>query len=136
MNNIIPTTERTKNFALRIIKAYGFLKKQNDECRLIGKQLFRSATSIGANLRESISAQSLKDRISKLEISLKECRETQYWLELLIESELVPKQKFNLLLKESVEIGKILTSSTKTLKQKVNSYELRVISEGVSFRTS
>ncbi len=67
----------------------------------------------------SISAQSLKDRISKLEIALKECRETQYWLELLIESNLVSKEKFLPLLDEANIIGKILTSSTKTLKEKL-----------------
>ena len=87
--NYIPIDQRAKTFALNIIKAYGWLKKQNDECRIIGKQLFRSSTSVGANSRESISAQSLKDKISKLEIALKENRETQYWLELLIESNLV-----------------------------------------------
>ena len=116
--NYIPIDIRSKQFALRIIKSYSWLKKQNDECRLIGKQLFRSATSIGANTREAISAQSIKDRISKQEIALKEARETQYWLELLIESDLVNKAKFLPLLDEANQIGKILTSSTKTLKSK------------------
>ena len=48
MNNIIPITDRTKAFAIRIIKAYAWLKEQNEECRIIGKQLLRSATSVGA----------------------------------------------------------------------------------------
>ncbi|MBE9044405.1 four helix bundle protein [Pleurocapsales cyanobacterium LEGE 10410] len=98
--------------------AYGWLKKQNDECRIIGKQLFRSATSVGAMVREAQSAQSNKDFVNKLEIGLKECRETQYWLELLIESNLVSKDKFAPLLDEANQIGKILVSSTKKLKQK------------------
>jgi four helix bundle protein len=86
--------------------------------RTLGKQLLRSGTSIGANCREAVSAQSHRDYINKLEIALKECHETQYWLELLIESELVDSQKFELLLQESIEIGKILTTTTKNLKEK------------------
>ena len=117
--NYTPIDQRAKHFALKIITAYGWLKKQNDECRIIGKQIFRSATSVGANTRESISAQSLRDRISKQEIALKENRETQYWIELLIESKLVSKDKFTPLLNEAIEIGKILTASTKTLKKKL-----------------
>ena len=113
---IITITERTKNFSLRAIKAFGYLNKQNDECKIIGKQFLRSATSIGANVWESESGQSKRDKISKLEIALKECRETQYWLTILIESDLVPKVRFQPLLDESIEIGKILTSSVKTLK--------------------
>lgn len=130
---MISIPDRTKQFALRIIKAYGYLKKQNEECRLIGKQLFRSATSVGAMVREGISAQSLNDKINKMEIALKEARESQYWIELLIESELVPKERFQPLLNEAIReanspaklsecrrhsIGKILTASTKTLKSK------------------
>ena len=69
MSEIIPITERSKNFSLRVVKAFGWLKKQNEECRIIGKQLLRSATSVGANIWEAESGQSKKDRISKLEIS-------------------------------------------------------------------
>jgi four helix bundle protein len=118
MSNYIPITDRTKLFALKIIKAYAWLKKQNEECRIIGNQLFRSATSVGAMVREAQSAQSNKDFINKLEIGLKECRETQYWIELLIDSNLVSKEKFQPLLNEAIEIGKILVSSTKKLKEK------------------
>ena len=118
MSNYIAITDRTKQFSLKIIKAYGWLKNQNEECRIIGKQLFRSATSVGAMLREAQSAQSSKDFVNKLEIGLKEARETQYWLELLIESKLVSADKFQPLLNEANEIGKILVSSTKKLKQK------------------
>ena len=80
--------------------------------------MFRSATSIGANVSEAQSAQSNKDFVNKLEIALKETRETQYWLELLIESDLVSNGKFGLLLTEAKEIGKILVVSTKKLKGK------------------
>ena len=118
MSNYIAITDRTKQFALRIIKAYGWLKEQNEECKIIGKQLFRSSTSVGAMVREAQSAQSNRDFISKLEIGAKEIRESQYWIELLIESELVPKERFQPLLNEANEIGKILVASTKKLKQK------------------
>ena len=118
MSNYIPITDRTKDFALRIIKAYSFLKQQNDECKLIGKQLFRSGTSVGAMVREGVSAQSLKDKINKEEVALKEIRESQYWIELLIESKLVDQKRFQPLLDEANEIGKILTTMTKKLKEK------------------
>jgi len=80
--------------------------------------LLRSGTSIGANVRESRSAQSDKDFLSKLEIALKEARETQYWLEILIESGMVDTSKFSSLLQEANEIGKILVATTKKLKEK------------------
>jgi four helix bundle protein len=114
----ITITDRTKSFAIRIIKACSFLDEGSSVCRTLSKQLLRSGTSIGANVREAQSAQSEKDFINKLEIALKEARETQYWLEILIESELVGKQKFQLLLQEANEIGKILVASTKKLKDK------------------
>ncbi len=104
----ISISERTKNFAVRIIKACSFLEEQSGVCQTLSKQLLRSGTAIGANVREGQSAQSNKDFLSKLEIALKEVRETQYWLEILIESELVEKHKFDSLLQEANEIGKIL----------------------------
>ncbi|BAZ78858.1 hypothetical protein NIES73_00940 [Sphaerospermopsis kisseleviana NIES-73] len=117
-NNHITITDRTKQFAIRIIKACYFLDEKSGVYRTISKQLLCSGTSIGANVRESQSAQSDKDFIHKLEIALKEARETQYWLEILIESELVSKPKFTSLLQEANEIGKILVASTKKLKEK------------------
>lgn len=115
----MPIVDRTKVFSLKIIKCYGWLKKQEEECQIMGRQLFKNATSIGANIRESRSALSDKDFLHKLEIALKETRKTQYWLELLIESELVNKNKFQPLLNEANEIGKILVTSTKTMKNKL-----------------
>ncbi|MDZ8183361.1 MAG: four helix bundle protein [Nostoc sp. ChiSLP02] len=111
-------TDRTKNFAVRIVKACCFLDEKPGVHRILSKQLLRSGTSIGANVRESQSAQSSKDFINKLEIALKEARETQYWLEILMESELVDRHKFQGLLQEANEIGKILVASTKRLKAK------------------
>jgi four helix bundle protein len=114
-----PLPQRTKAFALRIIKACLFLDEGSSGLlRTLSKQLLRSGTSIGANCRESIGAQSHRDYIHKLEISLKECHETQYWLELLIESNLVEIERFQYLLEEAIEIGKILTTITRKLKNK------------------
>lgn len=117
MNNT-SIADRTKAFAIRIVKACSFLDEKPEVLRTLSKQLLCSGTSIGANCREAQSAQSDKDFLSKLEIALKEARETQYWLEILIESELIEPPKFQLLLQEANEIGKILTASTRKLKEK------------------
>lgn len=117
MTNHKPITERTEEFAIRIIKACSFLQKQDDVTRTISKQLLRSGTSVGANCHESRSAQSNKDFINKLEIALKEARETEYWLKILIKSELADQVRFTPLLEECQEIVRILIASTRRLKQ-------------------
>ncbi|HEY9627819.1 MAG TPA: four helix bundle protein [Coleofasciculaceae cyanobacterium] len=116
MEKQITIADRTKQFAIRIIKACHFLNQQSGVLRTLSNQLLRSGTSIGANVREAQSAQSHRDFLSKLEIALKEARETQYWIEILIESGMVESSKFNLLLQEATEITKILIASTKKLK--------------------
>ncbi len=83
-------TQQTRQFALRIIKLCQFLDNQSNITRTIAQQLLRSGTSIGANVEESQSAESAADFIHKLSISLKEARETRYWILLLSESNLVP----------------------------------------------
>lgn len=83
--NIIGT--KSKSFALRIIKFCKLLDEKKEY--IISKQLFRCGTSIGANVRESNNAQSTADFINKLSIALKEADETSYWLELLVESEII-----------------------------------------------
>ena len=100
---------------MRIIKFVRLL--QDDERgRVISKQLLRSGTSIGANVRESYNAQSKADFINKLHIALKEADETAYWLELLYESDIINKQYFDSLYGELKEIIALLTASIKTLK--------------------
>jgi four helix bundle protein len=84
----------SKNFALRIIKLYSYLCDEKKEF-IISKQIYRSGTSIGANIAESIYAQSDADYINKLKISLKEASETKYWLELLYESDIIDDFQFN-----------------------------------------
>ncbi|RCJ29511.1 four helix bundle protein [Nostoc minutum NIES-26] len=120
MDKNVGIVDRSKVFAIRIIKACSFLDEKPGVCRTLSKQLLRSGTSIGANVRESRSAQSDKDFLHKMEIALKEARETEYWLEILIESEVVEKPKFEQLLKEANEIVKILIASTRTVKEKLN----------------
>ena len=116
MNNH-PIAERTEEFAIRVIKAYGFLDEKPGATKVLGKQLLRSGTSIGANVHEAQSAQSNRDFINKLEIALKEARETEYWLKILIKSESVPEARFVTLLSECQEITRILIASTRKLKQ-------------------
>ncbi|UKP00995.1 four helix bundle protein [Nostoc sp. UHCC 0870] len=120
MNQNISIADRTKALAIRIVKACTFLNEKPGVCRTLSNQLLRSGTSIGANVREAQSAQSDKDFLNKLEIALKEERETEYWLEILIEAELVDKTKFDFLLQETREFGKILVTSTRKIKDKIN----------------
>ena len=103
-------TQRTRQFALRIIKLCQFLDKQSSITRTIAQQLLRSGTSIGANIEESQAAESTADFIHKLSISLKEARETRYWLLLLSESELVKNSRLQPLLNELEELIKIISS--------------------------
>ena len=84
----------------------------------MANQLLRSATSIGANLHEAQYAQSKNDFISKLEISQKDCCETEYWLELLFETDYVNEEKYKKMKNECGAIRRMLISSLKTVKSK------------------
>jgi four helix bundle protein len=106
--------KKSFEFALNIIEVYRNLNAEKEF--ILSKQLLRSGTSIGANVNESISAVSRKDFLNKLSTSLKEARETKYWLLLLDKSKLT-KQNFNNLLEDIEEIIKILSAITKTTKQ-------------------
>jgi four helix bundle protein len=110
-DNVILT--KSKAFALRVIKLYKYLCGKKREF-VISKQIMRSGTSIGANVREATRAQSTPDFISKMNIALKEAEETCYWLELLYESEYLDEKAFNSLYSDSMELLKILTSIVKT----------------------
>ena len=98
-DNVI--VEKSKSFALRIVKAYKFLVEKNEY--VLSKQMLRSGTSIGANVKEAVYAQSTADFISKMSIALKEASETEYWIELLIESEYITEQAGNSLKNDCVE---------------------------------
>mgnify|MGYP003295913559 CR=1 FL=1 len=111
--------DKSKSFALRIIKLYTFLKEDKNEY-VLSRQILRSGTSIGANIRESKNAQSNLDFINKLSIALKEADETAYWLELLMESEIIDNQQFDSLYNDLKEIIALLTASIKTAKNNIN----------------
>lgn len=112
-DNVI--VDKTKAFALRIIKLYKHLCNEQNEY-VISKQVLRSGTSIGANVKEAIRGQSKPDFYSKLNIALKEASETEYWLELLHESDYIDKAAFDSIYMDCQEIIKILVSITKTQK--------------------
>ncbi len=104
---------KSKAFALRIINLYKYLC-ENTNIYPIAKQILRSGTSIGANLREAIRGQSKPDFYSKLGIALKEAEETQYWLELLHESNYISTKQFKSINSDCEELIKLLVSITKT----------------------
>ena len=92
-----------------------FLKKEKKEYDL-SAQLLHSGTSIGANVKEAIRGQSTKDFRAKLNIALKEASETEYWLELLFETEYITENQFQSILKDCIEIIKILTAILNSCK--------------------
>ncbi len=110
--------ERTFHFSVRIVHLCRFLNKTQVTARELSKQLIRSGTSIGANVEESRAAQSTADFIHKLEIALKEARETKYWIRLLIATNLIPENRLLPLLEEINELMKIL--ATMIIKAKEN----------------
>ena len=107
---------RTKKFALRIIKLYQSLPKSG-EAQVIGKQVLRSGTSVGAQYREACRAKSPADFVNMMGGGLKELDETAYWLELLVEGEIVPVAKLAELQKETDELTAIFVSSINTSKR-------------------
>ncbi len=107
--------EKSLNFAVRIVKLHKYLIKEKRES-VISKQILRSATSIGANANEAVYGISKADFIAKLQISLKETAETEYWLRLLILSEYIEREKGESLLCDCLEIKRILVSTLNTAK--------------------
>jgi len=107
--------DKSYAFALRIIKLYKYLSESNREY-VLSKQILRSGTSIGANVVEATQGQSRMDFVSKLSISLKESFETEYWLNLLRDSEYLSKAQAESLIADCCELQKILTASIKTAK--------------------
>ena len=119
MNNEAPQALRTRtsDFALRIIKLYVSLPKST-EAQVIGKQVLRSGTSIGAHYREGCRAKSDADIIDKFETALQELDETDYWLDLLIKARIVPSTKLETLCKETNELLAIFTSIVTKIKKR------------------
>jgi four helix bundle protein len=106
---------KSKEFALEIITVCNTVKKEEKES-VLTNQLLRSGTSIGANIREAFYAHGKADFIAKLQIALKECSESEYWLELLIESGFYNDNK---ILNDCIEIKKMLVSSINTAKKNI-----------------
>ena len=106
--------DKSKDFALRIIKLYKYLTMTavNKEY-VLSKQALRSGTSIGANVKEAIRGQSRSDFRAKMNIALKEASETEYWLDLLYESEYIDETSYNSIIEENRELIKILTMIVK-----------------------
>ena len=107
--------ERTKMFALRIIQTFAVLPKTS-EAQIVGKQLLRSGTSVGANYREASRARSKLEFISKIGDCLKELDESSYWLELLAEAGIISKTKLEALSNECDQSLAIFTSISKKAK--------------------
>ena len=112
MNNS-PLITKSKEFALQIIKVCNQIKREKKET-VLTNQLVRSGTSVGANIREAFYGHSAADFIAKLQIALKECAESEYWLELLLESGYCSDRE---VLELCVEVKKLLVSSINTAKR-------------------
>jgi len=111
--------EKSKAFALRIVKLYAYLRDRKES--VLSKQVLRSGTSIGANIAEGVFAQSKDDFASKYGIALKEASETLYWIDLLIEAGYLPDDTgFQSLRAECEELIRILAASVKTVKPRSN----------------
>lgn len=115
-NEVLNLSARTKDFALRVIGMFPRLPR-NEVARVLGRQVLRSATSVGANYRESQRARSKAEFTAKIGDSLKELDETAYWLELIVESHLLPAAKLRPLRDECSELIAIFTTIAKRSKE-------------------
>lgn len=114
-NSII--RKKAYDFAVEIVKAYKRLSSEKREF-ILSKQLLRSGTSIGANVNEALSGESKRDFVHKLNISLKEARETNYWLSLLKDSDFISEIEFTQLHNTCQELEKILSKIIVTTKER------------------
>ncbi len=114
-----PLVEKSFNFAVEIVKL-SYQIQYNKKEYILTKQILKSGTSIVAQISEGQYAQSPADFISKFSIALKEANETSFWLKLLLETEFIDIQIFDIFNKDLEEIIKMLTASINTLKSKIN----------------
>ncbi len=112
-----PIRDKSLAFAIKVVKLCKWLQEEKEF--VLSKQLLRSGTAIGALVREAEQAESLKDFIHKLSISLKEANETEYWIILLHETNYIKKETFDTFSSENLELIKLLTSIIKTSRQKL-----------------
>ena len=116
---------RTKQFAIRIVRVFKSLPR-NDEARIIGKQLLRAGTSVAANYRAVCRSRSRAEFISKMGVVVEEADETAFWLELLIETSIIPEVRLRDLLTEANELLAIFAASLWTARQKRKSQSVNV----------
>jgi four helix bundle protein len=114
-----PIIVKSMNFAIRCVRLREYLIKERSEY-VMSKQLFRSGTSIGANIREAIRGQSKSDFGAKMNIALKEASESEYWIELLKNTDYITESQSDNLLIDCVELIKMLTSIVKTTFESEN----------------
>ena len=108
--------EKSKKLAVRIVRLYQYLSEEKREY-VMSKQIVRSGTSIGANVYEALQGQSKADFTAKMSIALKEVSETEYWLELLRETDYLNEEEYQSIQKDCGEVAKLLTSIVKTSRQ-------------------
>jgi len=109
--------KRTKEFALRVIRLFKAIPR-GEEARIIGRQVLRSGTSIGANYRAACRARTSKEFVAKIRIVVEEADETVYWLELLVEAAIIVKGRLESLYKEANELLAIFAASQRTAESR------------------
>ena len=109
--------DKSMYFAIRVVRCYRFLVEEKREF-ILSKQMLRSGTSIGANIKEALRGQSRPDFTAKMNISLKEASECEYWIELLANTDYLPQDSAHSLLEDCRELIKMLTSIVKSMGEK------------------
>lgn len=109
---------RTKRFALQVVKLVGLLPGTSS-AQIMGRQVLRSGTSVGAHVREGKHSRSTAERLSKASVALQELEETRYWLELLEESGIVRNETLDALKREADELAAMLFTGVQTLKRRI-----------------
>lgn len=112
--------EKSLDFAVRVVKLSRYIQSRNAET-ILSRQLCKSGTSVGANIREAVMGQSTEDFFAKMHIALKEIYETEYWLELLFRTDYISQKEFDSIFADCNELTRLLTSITKTTKERLNS---------------
>jgi len=108
--------QKSMEFAVRVVKLYGYLCDEKREY-VMSKQLLRSGTSVGANIREAIYGESRKDFLHKMSIALKEASETEYWLELLHRTDYLSNEQYLSIQGDCKELAKLLVAITRSAKK-------------------